>query len=71
MCSVLRLLPCSVCSQPIDILAGEMKSKREPVARSYDYLRRIDISRATIGFCAHGSGRLWAISRTTSHPNGS
>jgi ABC-type nitrate/sulfonate/bicarbonate transport system substrate-binding protein len=28
--------------EAIDILAKEMKSKRDPVARSYDYLRKID-----------------------------
>jgi ABC-type nitrate/sulfonate/bicarbonate transport system substrate-binding protein len=28
--------------EAIDILATEMKSKRDPVARSYDYLRKID-----------------------------
>jgi NitT/TauT family transport system substrate-binding protein len=28
--------------ETIDILAKEMKAKREPIARSYDYLRKID-----------------------------
>jgi ABC-type nitrate/sulfonate/bicarbonate transport system substrate-binding protein len=28
--------------ESIDILAKEMRAKREPIARSYDYLRKID-----------------------------
>ena len=31
-----------IATSSIDILAREMKSNRDPVARSYDYFRKID-----------------------------
>jgi ABC-type nitrate/sulfonate/bicarbonate transport system substrate-binding protein len=43
-------------SEAVDILVSEMKSPRQPVERSYDFLRRIDyfarsneVSRARVG----------------------
>ena len=65
-------------SEAIDILVREMKSPREPVERSYDYLRKIDYFAPQQRSLAHAHAKpdqrdegAWATSRPTSRPTGS